>query len=49
MCSDLEVSGKNVVSSCTEANRERKEEIGNERETKGRRRRRKGKLLSQEK
>jgi hypothetical protein len=48
-CSELELSGNNVASSCTEAKHERKGESGNERETKGRRRRRKEKLLSQEK
>jgi len=35
---------KNGASSCTEAKHERKEESGNERDTKGRRRRRKEKL-----
>jgi hypothetical protein len=49
MCSDLELSVNNGASSCTELKHERKEDSGNERETKGRRRRRKEKLLIQEK
>lgn len=44
MCSDRKLSGKNGASAGTEAKHERKKESGNERETKGRRRRRKGKL-----
>lgn len=49
MCSDLGLSGKNDAYSCTEAKHERKEESGNERETKRRRQRRKGKFLIKEK
>jgi len=45
MCSELELSGNNGASSCTEAKHDRKKESGNERETKGRRRRRNEKIF----